>query len=179
MYYCRRNQFGLQVQQRWKLQKNFKRKLQQDAFSILEAKTDRPAEILIGNRPISFKKVKKTAVAMLSAQKKQAGYNTPSAASDKVTTQYSTPKQAVPESNSAIVQDSLPSRCSIKVLYKTMQLTRDSTYRGAIHRSTFYEHRSSHYSPPLSARTTQIIAHTCCGRTLAFWTMQSLPKSDM
>lgn len=65
-----RDQFGTQVQKRWKLTKNVKRKDQHDAFVQAQERGETPTEALIGHRLIPWKKIRKTALAMSNAQRK-------------------------------------------------------------------------------------------------------------
>lgn len=117
---CSRNQFGLQVQKRWKLQKNFKRKSQQDAFAKLQAQKEMPTEILIDNRPISFKKIKKTAVAMSTARKKQADGNAQLPALDKNISHHPTPNQTDADPSTVNAQDEM-SRMYMKIMSTGIQ----------------------------------------------------------
>lgn len=65
-----KSQFGPQVQKHWQLKRDFKRKSQQDEFAQIAEQSVRPAKVLIKNRFISYKGLRKTAVAMAAAQKK-------------------------------------------------------------------------------------------------------------
>ncbi|CEJ93547.1 hypothetical protein VHEMI09127 [[Torrubiella] hemipterigena] len=61
--------------QKWSLQRNFKRSLQVMAMAKAEEQGTRPTGVLIGDRWISTKRLKKTATAMAREQKRKTNQN--------------------------------------------------------------------------------------------------------